>query len=149
MKSTSVPWKLPLDGDAIRVIEAQEEINSEFHRPEVDINVESFSVVAVDGATKAVVCGIVDAVHPEVEFVKPGDKVVALCEGALKTKIRLSPREVVRVLSNVGESTDVLIKLNSFLPGLYLCNGGDILRPESKLAICTQKKSIASFIALK
>ena len=141
MKSTSVPWKAPLDGDTIRLIETQEEIRSEFHRPEVDINVEAFSVVAVDGATKAVVCGIVDAVHPEVQFVKPGDKVVALCEGALKTKIRLSPREVVRVPSNVGESTDVLSKFNSFLPGLYLCNGGDILRPESKLAIYSQNTS--------
>ena len=37
-----------------------EEINSEFHRPEVDINVEAFTDVAVDGATKAVMCGIVD-----------------------------------------------------------------------------------------
>ena len=64
MKSTSVPWKLPLDGDAIRVIEAQEEINSDFHRPEVDINVEAFSVVAVDGASKAVVCGIVGRCPP-------------------------------------------------------------------------------------
>ena len=138
MKSTSVSWKLPLDGDTIRVIELQGEDSSEFHRPEVDIKVEAFSVVAVDGATKAVVCGIVDAVHPEIQFVKPGDKVVALCEGVLKTKMRLSPREVVRVPSNVGGSADVLSKLDSFLPGLYLCNGGDMLRPESKIAVYTK-----------
>ena len=140
MLSTSMPWRLILDGDTFRVIESQE-ADSEFHRPKVDINVEAFSVVAVDGATKAVMCGIVDAVHPEVQFVKPGDKVVALCEGFLKMKMRLSPGEVVRVPSNVGGSADVLNKLDSFLPGLYLCNGGDILRPESKLAIYSQKIS--------
>ena len=140
MKSTSLPWKLPLDGDTVRIFESNE-ASSEFRRPEVDINVEAFSVVAVDGATKAVMCGIVDAVHPEVQFVKPGDKVVAMCEGVLKAKMRLSPRDVVRVPSNVGGSADVLNKLDSFLQGLYLCNDGDILRPESKLAIYSQKIS--------
>ena len=142
MKSTSVPWKLPLNGNTIRVIELQEEHSRAFRRPEVDINVEAFSVVAVDGATKAVVCGIVDAVHPEVQFVKPGDKVVALCEGVLKTKMRLSPLEVARVPSNVGGSAVVLSKLESFLPGLYLCNGGDILRPESNIAVYSKKTSV-------
>ena len=79
MTSTAVPWNLSLDGDITRITELCEEAKSEFHRPEVDINVETFSVVVVDGATKVVMCGIVDAVHPEVLFVKPGDKVVALC----------------------------------------------------------------------
>ena len=141
MTSTSVPWKLTLDGDSTRVTELCEEARSEFHRPEVDINVEAFSVVAVDGATKAVMCGIVDAVHPEVQFVKPGDKVVALCEGVLKTKMRLLPREVVRVPPNMGDSADVLHQLDCFLPGIYMCNGGGIFRPESTLAIYSEEAS--------
>ena len=139
MTLTSVPWKLPLDGDTIKVIESCEEASGVFHRPEVDIDVEAFSFVAVDGATKAVVCGIVEAVHPEVRFVKPGDKVVALCESVLKTKMRLSSREVVRVPSNESGSTAVLSQLDSFLLGLYLCNGDDILRPGAKVAIYSQK----------
>ena len=142
MKSTSVPWQLLLDSDKIRVIESREETGSrKFHCPEVDVNVEAFSVVVVDGATKALVCGVVDATHSEVQLVQPGDKVVALCEGVLEKKVRLSPRQVVRVPSSMGESADVLSQLDSFLPGLYLCNGGDILRSESKLAIYSPKKS--------
>ena len=139
MTSTSVPWQLRLDGDILKISESSDESMKDIRDQGIDVNVEAFRMLDIDGTTKAVVCGIVDAVHPDIQFIEAGDTVVALCNDVLKTKMRLSPREVVRVPPNVGKPADVLYRLDTCLPGLYLCNCGDILRPESKLAVYTPK----------
>ena len=139
MTSTSLPWELRLGGDILKISESSEELSKDIHDEGIDVNIEAFRMLDIDGTTKAVVCGIVDAVHPDIQFIEAGDTVVALCSDVIKTVMRLSPRDVVRVPPNVGKPADVLYILDTCLPGLYLCNCGDILRPESKLAIYTQK----------
>ena len=134
MTSTSVPWELRLGGDILKISESNEELSKDINDEGIDVNIEAFRILDIEGATKTVVCGIVDTVHPDIQFIKAGDTVVSLCSEVLKTKMHLSLRDVVRVPPNVGQPADVLYRLDTCLPGLYLCN---ILRPESKLAIYT------------